>query len=117
MPAPTLSAPSTGNYRIGKGILAFKRDGAVEFTDLGNVIEAAITSGNEFIEHFSSREGVRKKDLEVVLEQGGTFSMTLEEFTAYNLALMALGDVNEAAVGGPTVEIFSRTEIIGELRI
>lgn len=117
MPEPKLSSPSTGNYRIGKGILAFKREGAASFRDLGNCISAHIASANEFLEHFSSREGVKKKDLEVVVKQGATFAMTLEEFTAENLALMALGDANEAAVGGPTIELFAQTSIIGELRI
>lgn len=117
MPAPSLTAPNTGNLRIGKGVLEFRREGAVAFTHLGNCIEATLTGNNEFLEHFTSMEGVKKKDLEVVVEQGGTLALTLEEFTAYNLALMVLGDVNEAAVGGPTIEIFSRAEIIGELRI
>src|SRR5688572_2457139 len=107
MPAPSLTAPNTGNYRLGKGVLEFKRDGAADFVHLGNAIEVALTGANEFLEHFSSMLGVRKKDLEVVVEQGGTFGMTLEEFTAHNLGLMVLGDVNEAAIGGPTIEIFS----------
>jgi hypothetical protein len=117
MPAPSLTAPSTGNYRIGKGVVSFKKEGEPDFTHLGNCIEAVITPAVETLEHFSSMEGVRTKDLEVVLEKAGTAKLTLEEFTAYNLGLMVLGTVDEAAAGGPTIEIFSESEIIGELKI
>jgi hypothetical protein len=51
-----------------------------------------------------------------VLEQKGTVKMVMEEFTAANLAIMVLGDFDEAAVGGPEVEIFSSTSISGALR-
>ena len=30
------AAPSIQNYHIGKGVVSFKEDGAVDFLDLGN---------------------------------------------------------------------------------
>ncbi|RPH72719.1 MAG: hypothetical protein EHM78_02115 [Myxococcaceae bacterium] len=117
MPEPTLISPNTGNYRIGKGKVSFKKDGAVDWTDLGNCTEATITPTNEKLDHFTSREGIRQKDLSVLLEQGGTLAITMEEFTPYNVALMVMGTLDEDAVGGPEVEIFAETEIIGQLKI
>lgn len=119
MPAPTQVAPNTGNYRLGKGIVSFKRTGASPdvFTPLGNCIEATITPVVEKLDHFSSMEGIRTKDLSVVLERGGTLTLIMEEFTPYNVAMMVMGTIDEAAVGGPEVEIFSEAEFIGELKI
>lgn len=119
MPDPTQVSPNTGNYRLGKGKVSFKRAGASPdvFTDIGNCTQATITPTIEKLDHFSSREGVREKDLSVVLERGGTLSLIMEEFTPYNVAMMVMGTIDEDTPGGPTVEIFSESEIIGELKI
>lgn len=119
MPAPTQVSPNTGNYRLGKGKVSFKRQGATPdvFTPLGNCTEATITPVIEKLDHFSSMEGIRQKDLSVVLEQGGTLTLVMEEFTPYNVSMMVMGTIDEAAIGGPEVEIFSEAEIIGELKI
>lgn len=117
MPEPTLISPNTGNYRLGKGIVSFKREGSADFVDLGNCTEATITPTVEKLDHFSSRAGIRQKDLSVTLEQGGTLALIMEEFTPHNVAMMVMGDVDEAALGGPEVTIFTNTEIYGELKI
>jgi hypothetical protein len=112
-----MAAPNTGNYRLGKGVVKFKKEGDADFVHLGNCIEATITPVIEKLDHFSSMEGIRTKDLSVTLERGGTLGLIMEEFTPYNVALMVMGTLDEAAVGGPQVEIFSENEIIGELQI
>lgn len=116
MPSPTLVSPNTGNYRIGKGAYHFKREGDADFKHMGNAAESEFTPTLERLDHFSSMEGVREKDLSVVVERGGTVSITLEEWTPDNVALALLGTIDEGAPGGPTVEIFSEDQIAGELK-
>ena len=115
MPSPTLLSPNTGNYRIGKGRFEFKRDGEMDFKHMGNAPEAEFTPTIEKLDHFSSMEGVREKDLSVVVERGGTLAITLEEWTPDNMSLILLGTIDEGAVGGPTVEIFDQDSIEGQL--
>jgi len=116
MAEPTMESPNVGNLQVGKGIVSFKKTGDAEFRDLGNVTSFTFTPEVETLEHFSSREGTKKKDLVITLEQKGTVTLVMEEFTAYNLAIMVLGTLDEAAIGGPEVEIFASTSVTGELR-
>jgi hypothetical protein len=116
MPEPSLNSPNTGNYRVGKGIITFKREGELDFAHMGNAPAIEFTPTIETLEHFSSMEGVRSKDLEIVLEKGGELVLTLEEWTAQNLALALLGSVDEAAPGGPEIDIFSANAVSGELK-
>jgi hypothetical protein len=116
MPSPSLTSPNTGNYVVGKGIVTFKREGEADFVDMGNCSAMEFTPGITFLDHFSSREGVKTKDLSIVLEKTGEIVITLDEWTSSNLALALLGTKNDAAVGGPTVDIFSANTINGELK-
>lgn len=116
MPAPTATSPNVGNLQVGKGIVSFKKEGALTYRDLGNVSALTVTPDMTTLEHFSSREGVRKKDLTIIIEKKSTVVMTLEEFTPENLAMGLLGAVDMAAVGGPEVDIFSENAITGALR-
>jgi hypothetical protein len=116
MPAPSLNSPNTGNYRVGKGIVTFKAVGDSEFRHLGNVPSLEFTPTIETLAHFSSMEGVKSKDLEIVLEKGGELVLTMEEWTARNLGIMLLGTVDEGAVGGPEIDIFAENAVSGELK-
>jgi hypothetical protein len=112
----TLNSPSTGNYQVGKGVVSFKQDGDTEYRDLGNVSALSISADIETLDHFSSRAGVKSKDLSIILSKGGTLNMTMDEVTARNLALMVAGVVDEEAIGGPTIEIFGQNAINGALK-
>lgn len=116
MPAPSLQSPNVGNLQVGKGRVYFKKEGTGVFRPLGNVTEMVITPDMETLEHFSSMEGVKKKDLTIIIEKKSTVKLTMEEKTAQNIALMLLGDVDEAAAGGPEIEIFSQNAVNGHLR-
>lgn len=116
MTSPTMHSPNVGNLQVGKGVVSFKRSGDSEYTDLGNVTSLVITPELETLEHFSSRAGTKKKDLTIVLEQKCTVKLTMEEFTAHNLSIMLFGTYDEAAVGGPEVNIFDQTEVKGALK-
>jgi hypothetical protein len=112
--APTILSPNTGNYLIGKGAFWFHRSGGTNL-HMGNSPGAEFTPTIEKLDHFSSMEGVREKDLSVVLERGGTLTITLDEWTPNNVSLAVLGTVDEGAAGGPEVEIFDQDAINGEL--
>ncbi len=107
---------SVTNYTIGKGIVSFKKEGEGTYRDMGNVPTLEFTPAIETLEHFSSRSGVREKDLTVVLQKSGTLRMIMEEFDAENMALMLLGTVGVDSSGYTSIDIFSETEISGELR-
>lgn len=114
--APTTVSPNVGNIQVGKGRVEFFKDGGSEWRHLGNINEMVFTPEVETLEHFSSMEGTKKKDLIIILEQKGTVRFVMEEITPENLALMVYGDVDEVAVGGPEVEIFANSGITGSLR-
>lgn len=116
MSTPTNASPNVDNLQVGKGVVSFKKTGDDVFRDLGNVSELTITPEVDTLEHFSSRQGTKKKDLVIVLQQKCSAKLTMEEFTADNLALMVYGNVDLVAIGGPTVEIFANSSITGQLR-
>ena len=109
-------SPSTDNYYVGKGKISFKADGAGAFRDVGNVTELETTPNLTTLEHFSSREGVKKKDKEVVTEKKLTVRLVMDEWTAENLAMALLGDVSVDTNGNSVVDIFSRNAFEGELK-
>jgi hypothetical protein len=107
-------ASSTDNLRIGKGIVSFRKTGDAEFRDLGNVPELEWTPELEELEHFTSRLGVRTRDLKVVVEKKATMRIVLEEWTLENLALAFLGEVD--AVDPNKIDIFANNAVTGALR-
>jgi len=109
-------SPSTDNYYVGKGKISFKAVDEMTFRDLGNVSSLETTPNLTTLEHFSSREGVKKKDKEVVTEKKMTVTMVMDEWTADNLAMALLGDVDTDADGNKVIDIFSRNSFEGELK-
>lgn len=115
MPA-IIASPDVRNYQIGKSIISFKKDGDTAFRDLGNCPSADFTPDLESLEHFSSREGVKSRDKTVVVSKKGTVKLTLDEWTARNLAMALLGDVDTDSDGLEVIDIFSVTAVSGELK-
>lgn len=114
--APTLEAPNTGNLTVSKGILTFKKSGESVFRDMGNAPEIELTLDITTLDHFSSRSGIRSKDLQVVLERTGQVRFVLEEWVPDNLALWGMGTVDELMAGGAGFDIMSEDAISGELK-
>jgi hypothetical protein len=108
--------PSTGNYYVGKGVVSFKKTGALDFRDLGNVESMQITTDGKPLDHFSSREGVKKKDFSVTVEKSGTVKLKCDEWVPENVALALLGDVSLETGGDTVIEIYSQDKIEGELK-
>ena len=89
-------SPLVSQYYIGKGIVSVKLEGDLDYRDVGNCPTFEFTPNITTLPHFSSRLGVRVKDLEVITEKTGSLNMVLDEFTYDNLMLTLLG---EAVVG------------------
>ncbi|MGZ3288472.1 MAG: hypothetical protein ACXU87_10575 [Xanthobacteraceae bacterium] len=84
--------------------------------DVGNVTELETTPNLTTLEHFSSREGVKTKDKEVVTEKKPTVRMVMDEWTADNLAMALLGDISTDIDGNKVIDIYSRNSFEGELK-
>ena len=84
------------NYMIGKGKVYFDRHDANGVSSgelhLGNDPVFAETPTVEVLDHFSSMEGIKKKDLSVNLSVGITLKFTLDEININNLDIAFQGD-------------------------
>lgn len=109
-------SPDVQNLAVGKGFILFKPDTADDFYHVGNVPTFTFTPKITTLDHFSSMEGTRLKDLSITLEKSGEVKMDMEELTARNLAMLVLGDVTEDVDGNPVVSIFSRDSLTGRLQ-
>ncbi len=92
-------SPNIGNLKVGRGFMEIKRQGETSFVDCGNVTEATYNVKPTLLEHYSSRQGVRTKDLVVVTQLAATLTLIMEEFTARNIAFSVLGDFAESPPG------------------
>jgi hypothetical protein len=91
-PDTTLVSPLTSQYYIGKGIVSIQLMSGVTtpdiaYVDIGNVPVFEFVPNIASLPHYSSRLGVRSKDLEVNTEKQATLNMTMDEWTARNLRL------------------------------
>lgn len=89
-------SPLVSQYYIGKGVVSIQLEGDLAYRDIGNVPTFEFTPDIQTLPHFSSRYGVRAKDLEVVTEKNASLNIVMDEFTYDNLMLAFLG---EAVVG------------------
>lgn len=108
------TSPDVSNYGILKGTIKFTPTGGAQ-RDLGNAPEVELTPEIEKLDHFSSRTGVRSKDRSVVLEKSMTLRVVLDELTAENIAMLLLGEVSEVTDGTKHFEIFTESEITGQI--
>jgi hypothetical protein len=95
----TLTHPDTGavsplvsQYYIGKGVVSIQLEGDIAYRDIGNVPTFEFTPDITTLPHFSSRYGVRAKDLEVVTEKNASLNIVMDEFTYDNLMLAFMGE-------------------------
>jgi hypothetical protein len=85
-------SPLVDMYYIGKGVVSIQLEGESTYRDVGNVPVFEFTPDITTLPHYSSRYGVRSKDLEVITEKNAEINITLDEFTYENLMLALLGD-------------------------
>jgi hypothetical protein len=95
-PDTTLVSPLTSMYYVGKGIVSIQLMSGVTtpdiaYVDVGNVPVFEFVPNITVLSHYSSRLGIRSKDLEVIHEKQATLNMTMDEFTYRNLLLTFMG--------------------------
>ena len=113
-------SPNIGNYLVGRGIgyvqlipPSLNPDAA--YVDVGNITEFTFQVKPTRLEHYSSRVGVRKKDLVVVTEVAASLTMIMEEFTARNLAIAVLGTATGSGAGS-VITILSQPLIYAKFK-
>ncbi|HET7376546.1 MAG TPA: hypothetical protein VFK30_07550 [Anaerolineae bacterium] len=80
-------------------------------TTLGNCTSFIYTPDVQKLDHFSSQQGIRVKDLSVVTQLGATIKMILDEINEFNLSLFVLAEGNTTgSMGGLT-----KTDLEGTL--
>lgn len=85
-------SPLVSQYYIGKGIVSIQLEGDTDYRDIGNVPTFEFTPDITTLPHYSSRYGVRAKDLEVITEKNASLNIVMDEFTYDNLMLVLLGE-------------------------
>jgi hypothetical protein len=87
------------------------------FRLLGNCPEVEFTPEVETLDHFTSQEGVQKKDKTVPLKSSGTLRIVMDELVADNLALVIGGEVSTNTAGDKEVDILANTVIAAKVRV
>lgn len=86
---------NTDDYSLGRGKVYFAEldsdDLPKGYRDLGNATEFMISVEKEELDHYSSREGLKKVDKQVVVSQKVSLSLTLDEINFENLAMFFSG--------------------------
>lgn len=117
----TTGVPSTQEYLIGRGIMQWAELDAAglpkSFRDIGNVPELTITSAVETYEHYSSRAGLKQRDLRIVLQQDLTMGFIVEHINFNNLAAFVSGEAKTYT--NPAIAGFTDKRIVndGELEV
>lgn len=93
------TTPSTDNYQLGKGVGYFAiKDPTTGIyhgeRDLGNIPALTSNVAIEYLTHYSSRSGLRNRDLNKPIEITPTLTATLDEITEDNQVLAALGTLS-----------------------
>lgn len=103
------------------GTTSSTTDGSVtsayqDWVDIGNCPTFEFQPETTKIEHFSSRSGVRERDLTVITERKGTLNITMDEWSPANIALAILGTTTGSA-GSSVTEIFGSTSILAQVKL
>lgn len=109
--AVSLTSPNVDNYYIGKGVVSIKLPTDADWVKVGNVPEFEYTPNLDKLDHFSSMAGVRSKDKSVVREKAASLRIVMEEWTARNLQLALLGNIDNADPSAVVIDIFSLNSI------
>lgn len=96
-------ATETQNYTLGRGRLFFD-DGEGERW-IGNTPEFSLTTATETLEHYSSSEGLRNRDRNIVTQIDYSGGFTTDHISPANLAMLFMGDANTLTQAALTAEV------------
>lgn len=103
-------AASITNYYIGTGVVTWTPLGSNTPVDLGNCPKFEFDPKVQTLAHYSSRLGRKMKDDSRIIVMEPEITLTLDEWTQENLAMMLIGSQN-----GNTVNIMDQFDVRGQL--
>ena len=113
---------SPENYSLGRGRLYFNRKLASGLydgeRDLGNAPDFSVNVQVDWLEHFSSRSGLKSKDKRIAQQITPEFSFMLDEIVAENLSMTFLAEIKDrvqAAVASQMVTVVAKKSRFVEL--
>ncbi len=113
------------NYSVMKGIVSWTPVGGT-LIDLGNCAKATLTVKPNFLDHYTSRQGIKAKDASVPVSLEAEVSLELDEITAQVMSMSLFGVVADQVTGDPgyavdgalkKIAILSASQIQGSLKI
>ena len=108
---------ATANQTLGRGKIRFSLFKTGTYTPsgfryLGNTPAFSLNQENETLEHYSSDEGIREKDNEVILQTNVTGSLTMDDIQPENLALFFFGSASVLAQTSATGQSETFVDVI-----
>lgn len=110
----TGAGPSGATGTFTDGTVAWT---AVTFADLGNCPSMTFQSELETLDHYSSREGVKKRDKKAIISKKGTLNISLDEITMETLQYALLGGTVTGTTGSRRMNIFDESQVSGVVRL
>jgi hypothetical protein len=107
----SLHSPNVDNYYLGTGVVSIKFATDSQYIDAGNATALTFTPKITLLDHFSSRSGHKTKDLSVVLQTEADLKITLEEYTARNMAMLLLGALTVTSTTHASISILTASAI------
>ncbi len=95
-----------GSHTLGRGKILFalpSEEAELRWYDLGNAPSVTLSSETEDKEHFSSREGLKIKDQDIVIQLTHSMKFTLDEPIARNLSYFFLSEAPDDAQQSPGI--------------
>ncbi len=109
------TTPDTSTYVLGRGKVYFSEllpNGLpAGYRFVGNVPEITAAVDSENYEHFRSTQGLRVKDLDIIIQQSINWTATLENMDKDNLALFFSAE-KDSAYANPAIAGFSGVAVV-----
>lgn len=111
------TTPDTSTYVLGRGkmyfanILSNGKPSGYRF--VGNVPEVTATVESENYEHFRSTQGLRTKDLDIIISQAVNWTASLENMDKENLALFFSAEV-DSSYTNPAIAGFTAQTLVAD---
>lgn len=87
-----------------------------DWVDIGNCPVFEFQPETTKLEHYSSRSGIKERDLTVITEKKGTLNITMDEWSVTNIALAVLGTTTGTA-GSSVTEIFDSASVLAQVKM
>lgn len=111
------TTPDTSTYVLGRGKMYFADIGTdgmpLGYRFVGNVPEVTATVDSENYEHFRSTQGLRTKDLDIIIQQSINWTASLENMDKENMALFFSAEEDTTFIN-PAITGFSTLQLVAD---